>query len=668
MSALHLPRLVFSGDFQADVSTVNNDVRHYDVDTFEPRFQQPQVGPSLDGWFNPTGSGAFRLIGCIVRSALRTDGAEATDDPALTWSVTGAASRVSGKLVDLDPQWQMSSEIWGLEVRLADANGGTVLDGAFEPAPFRDIFFGRQSSPTPNGQTASAVYTSRLSGVVSHLPAGRSEFLDELLAASDDGALAIRLTTFGYFSNPRQSRFTLGRILGSIGPARAGEPRRFVAGRRLAPANGDVTDDGLPFADAVVSAAGTRVSLDLGNVLPLSDPFGATADIGPLAVAVLRTSDLPDGTPRVREGDVVAAADVHVLGSVDYRAPDWLARTAGIVDLPLADDAAGLARDHPLALVVPDEQTARVVLRETFGGLLARADDVVLRVDARSDAPVRATVRLFASRWGEPLPSARIRTDLAPPMPGMGGGPPTDPAPPAAPIPAIGEPPMAVELAAATVTGMDGSAELLLTVRDPGRPRGYLDGQIYLGTYLLEGQLPVQQHQLDLVVLHVRDAYAAPPRPTWVDDVRLLLAQYGNLYPIMSRRLVDLGDYDAVREHAAVIELAFSQPLADPNHMPVTRELSEARRAMLLTWLRDRNGYGERRLLHGPRAQGAEGRADRTLVPAAAPVDGQPSVEDVGEIGGKAVAMPQAVGQLLRIPGRSREMTSPAGSPVGGAD
>jgi hypothetical protein len=658
MSALHLPRLVFSGDFQADVSTVNNDVRHYDNDTFEPRFQQQQTGPSLDGWFNPSGSGAFRLVGCVVRSALREDAAGATDDPVLTWSVTGAASRVSGKLVDLDPQWQLSSEIWGLEVRLADADGGTVLEGTFEPAPFRDIIFGRQSSPIPNGQTASAVYTSRLSGVRSHLPSGRSVFLDELLASSHDGELAIRLTTFGYFTNSRHPRFTLGRVLGAIGPALPGEPRRFVSGRRLAPASGDVTDEGLNFADAVVHPAARRVSLDLGNVLPLTDPFGATADVGPLAVATLRTPDRTDGAPGVREGDVVAAGDLLVLGAVDYRAPDWLARTAGIVDLSLDDAAAELTVDHPLALVAQDGDTARVVLRETFGGLHARADDVVFRIDARSDGPVHATARCYAARWGVPLPSAAIRAEPVPPMSGLGGGPPGDPAPPAAPIPDIGRPPGAVEPAAGTVTGTDGRAELQLTVHDPGRPRGYLDGQIYLVTYLLEGQQPVQQHQLDLIVLHVRDGFTAPVRPTWVDDVRPLLAQYGNLYPIMSRRLVDLGDYDAVREHAAAIELAFSQPLDDPNHMPVTRELSEARRAMLLTWLRDRNGYGERRLLHGPRTRPAESGADRRRVPATAP-----PVEDVGEIGGKAVAMPQFLEQLLRIPGRARGATSISGSP-----
>ncbi|UJB32655.1 hypothetical protein [Chromobacterium sp. Beijing] len=42
MSYLQFPRLAFSGQFQSDVSTVNNDPRHYDNATFEPRFQEYQ--------------------------------------------------------------------------------------------------------------------------------------------------------------------------------------------------------------------------------------------------------------------------------------------------------------------------------------------------------------------------------------------------------------------------------------------------------------------------------------------------------------------------------------------------------------------------------------------------------------------------------------------------
>jgi hypothetical protein len=93
-----------------------------------------------------------------------------------------------------------------------------------------------------------------------------------------------------------------------IGPGRAGQPRRFVLGRRFAPESGNATIDGVNFFDALLDPAGRRLSADLGNALPLTGPFGATDDIGPLVVAVLRTPDGADSTPGVREGEIVPAA------------------------------------------------------------------------------------------------------------------------------------------------------------------------------------------------------------------------------------------------------------------------------------------------------------------------------------------------------------------------
>src|ERR1044072_4279718 len=53
----------------------------------------------------------------------------------------------------------------------------------------------------------------------------------------------------------------------------------------------------------------------------------------------------------------------------------------------------------------------------------------------------------------------------------------------------------------------------------------------------------------------------------------------------MSRYVVDLADYDAVVERVAILRLAFSLPMSDPNHMPVTRDLGEGHRQTILKWL-----------------------------------------------------------------------------------
>ena len=48
MSYMNYPRITFSGKFQADTSTVNNDPRHFSNEDFEPRFQEYQTKEELN--------------------------------------------------------------------------------------------------------------------------------------------------------------------------------------------------------------------------------------------------------------------------------------------------------------------------------------------------------------------------------------------------------------------------------------------------------------------------------------------------------------------------------------------------------------------------------------------------------------------------------------------
>ena len=84
----------------------------------------------------------------------------------------------------------------------------------------------------------------------------------------------------------------------------------------------------------------------------------------------------------------------------------------------------------------------------------------------------------------------------------------------------------------------------------------------------------------------MRDGYEVPAEPTWEDHVGPILTQYGDLYPIMSHGFIDLGDEAAVRANRNLLLLAFSAPMADPNHMPATRDLSDAKRQTILRWLK----------------------------------------------------------------------------------
>ncbi|HEX3315101.1 MAG TPA: hypothetical protein VHR72_09440 [Gemmataceae bacterium] len=172
MSYLSSPRIHFAGRFQADVSTINNDVRHFDSSNFSADYQKPMdvVDDKIvryNGYWNPEGTAAWRLLGCRVTSAV-LDGRVFTlpdEDPVVGMLVNGSADRVAGKLVDLDPQHQMVSQIWGLVVRLADERGEQAFRGDYKVAAFCDLWLRQQNAMEFLDQRLAAAYQSVLTSV-----------------------------------------------------------------------------------------------------------------------------------------------------------------------------------------------------------------------------------------------------------------------------------------------------------------------------------------------------------------------------------------------------------------------------------------------------------------------------------------------------------------------
>src|SRR6185503_14329525 len=117
-------------------------------------------------------------------------------------------------------------------------------------------------------------------------------------------------------------------------------------------------------------------------------------------------------------------------------------------------------------------------------------------------------------------------------------------------------------------------------------PRGYIAGQLYGIDYQLADQpAGYLSNVMNYISVLVFDNKVVPEKPTWYQDIQPLFTQYGNLYPIMSKYVVDLNNYDSVVERISILKLAFSLPIGDPNHMPVTRDLSAGDRDTILKWL-----------------------------------------------------------------------------------
>jgi hypothetical protein len=605
MSYLNALRLHFAGRFQANVSTVNNDPAHYDNASFQASYQGLQGAHMQppNGWFNPQGDAAWRLLGCKVTSAWMPggpSGAAPSTDPVLGYLVADSDSYAPAKLVDLDPEQQLVSEIWGLQVRLAQADGTTVMQGDFDPAAFIDIW--DRSTNSAGGDTiAGAMYQSVLTNLTWGDVSG-SPFLSALKQAATDGMLSIKFNVDSFNMSFKSPDFMTGRITGTIGPAALDEPRHVVMGRQFMAAPGQnpnffVPAGGLNFCCAVVDTAQSCVFVDLGNALTTGKD-GVVNDQGDLVITAAGASS-PLGT-------------IPSQGASGYASdPSWYARTAGVVVLPLTAAQLAACASAPLTI----SGNTGISISEWESGAFVRADRYVYRLSPGQ--PARISV--VAMQFGQPLAGATIgfvtdASQLQPPpspvqAPYLSAGPP------------VATPGNAIRFQGDAVTGAEGRVELLLETSDPGTPRyvngGYgIDGQVYgIRPGFVDAQYSGPVNQWNFISVLLWSGFVPSNPVTW-DDLQPIFQQYANLYPVMNRFL-DLGSYESVVRHRELLSLAFGLDAGNPNAMPVTRDLSPAKRDAILAWLE--------RPVKGTVVAAAQAQEEaRATVPIAAISDGEP--------------------------------------------
>ena len=595
MSYLDGVRLHFSGDFRADVSTVNNDSGHFDNDTFKPNDQLPGPGAS-NGWWQPAGTGAWRLNNCRITGGAGTDALDKNpkDDPVIGLQVADTGDQVSAKIVDLDPNQQMVSTIFGLEMRIIDTSQKKVLvSGKFKPAAFYDIW----SRGTGGGGdiAASVFYQSVLTDVV-WADVGFSPVLTALRAASEPGFLSVRFMTDGYALGGVRRGY--GRIVGTFGPHRAGEPSHCVV-CRLDPDR-------------------RQVLVDFGNAIQTSGTLLSNA--GDLHLVVL-------GPDRIRDLGTLTA----------YTAQGWYEATGGIHAFPVdaqADPAIWAeAESSPLAIVAPAAgQPGQFVLlaREPQHGIYARPDDFVVRLEtgASQDVPIIVT------EFGKPRPGATIELQVS----DFNLMPTNFP---------LATPADALKVTSTGMTGADGRAVVRLTGSDPNHPRDYIDGQVYAVEVRVKGFAGsgTDFDQSCFISVLVFDRTEVPNHVDWQRDVLPILQQYANLYPrphgpdryvpFANRPplhpVVNLADPAAVARFAGRIHGALSLPFDHPNHMPVVRDLSHGRRAILLKWMEQ--------MIAGEPIPPPAPSVSAGMAVAAADPPVQPGDLELAPLGGKTEAM-----------------------------
>jgi hypothetical protein len=534
MSYLDASRVHFSGSFFANPSTINNDLGNY------------TLKPPLDVSWNPEGAALFRFLDCRVSSVVGADGtplAAGAGDPIAqaTVSTTLSPPQLVAKIVDLDPDQQSITQLYGVVVTVALPGGRGSVVGKMAVAELRDLWFKRVPSARNDG-AASGVWQSvltdlRWSGL------DHSAFLRELHAASPD-RLSIKFNTDAYDGDIQRPTFNEGRLAGTIGPYFAGEPAQFVMGRRLVPAPSQSCWPAL----FQISRGGDRLTIDLGNSMPLAK-IGGEVD-GPSTLnAVILSPQGPMPLPPTIDASKAAYAV-----------------NAGVCEIPLTPDQASQLEANPLGLVAQGQTS--LLLNEPADGRYVNVEPFSLRLNPGESG----RVTLHASAFGKPLDCLKVPLVF-------------DDQPS---IPDANTPPGAVDFPKTVTTDPNGQVSIAIAATSP-RPlpsrRSFIDSQVYFlgGTWESWGQISAGS-QAAISVLVFNDP---PPEdnPTWA-DVQLVLNQYAVIYPAM-KQWVDLSDYQAVSAAADQILGAITLPIQNPAHMSVTRDLSSSQRAMIQTWIKN---------------------------------------------------------------------------------
>jgi hypothetical protein len=493
---------------------------------------------------------------------------------------------VPGKLVDLDPNQQAVSEVWGMRLHLGTPGDPNSFVGTFKVAAFTDLWQRRQVAPPPAPQGGSPYLSASYHSILEGIEWGgnpTSPLLQRLKQLSPS-ALSIKFNLDLYnWYNPAQgptppgepSAFTFGRIVGAVGPVTAGEPDHFVSGRSLVPFG----NSALNFAPCQVGQ--DAIHLDLGNSMPTLANGSVDPNQGNLRLAILNPAALtsPSVGLAAQKGsspaEMAAASNAALtdfiftqpIEYVNYRA------NSGLASVPFDPAMRSTLENAPLGIVSVDAQGAatEILLSENPDGWLLRADNFVFRLDPHD----KTKVRLRATQFGK-TPPVGLEIGVTSKLLGKPGG-------------GLA----ALKISGSIRTGADGWAELAIAAGDPGYPRKSLkiDGQVYRIDYqLTDSPIPNEfQNPWNFIsgLIHTDWSKVASnfASPTWNGDVQAVLNQYDVLYPVMRDKIgIALGDYGAVRENIEVILKYMSFPRTDPRHMPVTRDLSKSKLQLVKNW------------------------------------------------------------------------------------
>lgn len=637
MSYLHIPRINFGGLFFTNPNTINNYDFSYDTDIEltnakgQYRTDGGQGGPG--GW-NPLGTARFYLRSCSVLGGVDKEGRPVAADPGdpligapVATPSPGTPEAPDGvtyslpKLVDLDPDMQIRSEVYGMRVWVQIPGSGAGFWGTMSVPQLRNMG-GRVDNGVHSSWSAVGTLAGNITDVKWLGDASVSPLLAQFKAACA-GGISYRLTIDLHQNNPA-NQFTsgdqlyYGRAHGTFGPAYPDRelaqvvPGRMLqipppppsaakskatatpqAGARTREARLEAIANELGAAAASKAKSAPSVSLNASPALVLTRPDGThslAVDLGGASLLAVGPNNEVLGKYLVDEGIELgyldgtsftpfAAKPVSftneyvdtLIGNVEKSC--YLVRNAGVVDVPLTDTEAKTIASAPLAVRV----TGQLPLQELTSGYWIELSEGSCRLLPGTNTNLQMMVRQFGAPVTGAVPALTINV--------LASNWYNDERPFKNEI----EPSTAVELTFEGELDANGLVGMQVAGTTPaplGTLRTFMDSKVFFAEISDSNGDPIGDQAAEGYALSALlwNPYQPPSNPTWDADVGPILESYSRLYPGM-KSIFDIGDKDTVLGSAAGVRERMSLPFDDPGYMPVTRDLSPSKVAVVVRWL-----------------------------------------------------------------------------------
>ncbi len=389
--------------------------------------------------------------------------------------------------------------------------------------------------------------------------------------------------------------FDHGNIVGTIGSYSKEKPDFYTPARSLIPTKPEKEFCQCFYATAKNDPANDRITLDLGDSLPVDWPGQSPwwEKLGDLSVGYCKA------------GSFVKLADIPYIndsaqGKSDRSASDFIYKRAGILDIDITEHRDALSL--PLTIVGTPNYKQHTFLQEDMNGFSIRADRFVFRmnpgvktsesnypegdtqplgihvrqfgeiVTTHNNAPLHVSLQILSQAEAEKYTRGTVGTSGSAGIKNLS-------------IPEGNDASVQVDSHTAVVE-KNGVAHFTLTASDPGNPRQHVDGQIYFIRYFLQAgntEIELTQDPNNLITVMNYDVPRIDGAVSWDNGIGEILRQFAFLYPVMDR--IGLSDHQRVKTNAQEIKMVLSFPITHPLHMPVTRDLSVAKRKLIIDWL-----------------------------------------------------------------------------------